>query len=72
MLNSLKPQILYLLKIAIALFPCLASMYLLFYFEKYEVWIPQTAHRDKITILVLIIGLLLSFLLYSRFDKRGK
>jgi len=47
-------------------------MYLLFWLGKHEVWLPETPHRDKITIMVLIVGLALSFLLYSTSDKKKK
>ncbi len=72
MISDLKAQTLSLLKIATALLPCLLSMYLLFYFEKYQVWVPQTPHRDKITILLLVAGLTLSFLAYSYLMKTKK
>ncbi len=60
------------LKIAIALTPWMASMYLLFWLGKAEVWMPETAHRDKITIAILIAGMGLSFLLQSYFSKQNK
>ena len=41
------------LKIAAALAPCILSMYLLYYLGKYEIWVPETPHRDKMTILIL-------------------
>jgi len=49
-----------------------ASMYLLFWLGKYEVWLPETAHRDKITIVILVAGMGLSFLLQSYFIKQNK
>ena len=72
MFSYLKKQTFYTLKIAIALLPCLIAMYLLFWLGKHEVWLPETPHRDKITILVLVVGLASSFLLWSTFDKRCK
>ncbi len=72
MLTYLKTQTVYALKVVIALAPCIASMYLLFWLGKHEVWLPETPHRDKITIVVLVMGLALSFLLYSTFDKHKK
>ena len=58
------------LKNAIAAGPWLLSMYALYYAEKYQLWIPETPHRDKITIIVLVLGLALSFLLKSYFNAR--
>ena len=60
------------LKIAAALAPCLLSMYLLYYLGKYEIWVPETAHRDKMTIVILIIGMAMSFFVRSYFVKRTK
>lgn len=68
--NQLKIQARNTFKLAIALSPWLFSMYLLYWLGKYEVWLPETAHRDKITIVVLIAGMGLSFLLQAHFSKR--
>ena len=72
MLNYLKIQFGYLSRVALALTPLLLSMYLLYWLGKYEIWVPETAHRDKITIAILIVGMVLSFLLQSYFDKSKK
>ena len=60
------------LKIAAALAPCILSMYLLYYLGKYEIWVPETPHRDKMTIVILIIGMAMSFFAQSYFVKRTK
>ena len=60
------------LRIAAALAPCILSMYLLYYLEKYEIWVPETPHRDKMTIVILIIGMAMSFFARSYFVKRTK
>ena len=60
------------LKIAAALAPCILSMYLLYCLGKYEIWIPETLHRDKMTIVILIIGMAISFFARSYFVKRTK
>ena len=60
------------LKIAAALAPCILSMYLLYYLGKYEIWVPETPHRDKMTIIILIIGMAMSFFARSYFVKRTK
>ena len=59
-------------KIAAALAPCILSMYLLYYLGKYEIWVPETPHRDKMTIIILIIGMAMSFFARSYFVKRTK
>lgn len=69
MLNFLKTKARYAIQIAIALTPWLISMYLLFWLGKNHVWVPETLHRDKITLVILVIGMGLSFLFKSYFDK---
>jgi len=58
------------IKTAIAAGPWILSMYALYYAEKHQIWIPETPHRDKITIVVLVLGLGLSFLLKSYFTAK--
>lgn len=60
------------LKNAIAAMPCLISMYFLYWLGKSEIWVPETAHRDKITIAIVAVGMILSFLIQSYFAKRAK
>ena len=60
------------LKIAAALAPCILSMYFLYYLGKYEIWVPETPHRDKMTILILILGMAMSFFARSYFVQRTK
>ena len=60
------------LKIAAALAPCILSMYFLYCLGKYEIWVPETPHRDKMTIVILIIGMAMSFFARSYFVKRTK
>ena len=60
------------LKIAAALAPYILSMYLLYCLGKYEIWVPETPHRDKMTIVILIIGMAISFFARSYFVKRTK
>ena len=60
------------LKIAAALAPCILSMYVLYYLGKYEIWVPETPHRDKMTILILILGMAMSFFARSYFVQRTK
>ena len=70
MLNSLKIQTRHVLEIAIAFTPWLISMYVLYWFEYGEIWTSETAHRGKISVAILVVGMGLSFLIQSHFAKR--
>jgi hypothetical protein len=70
MSSSLKSQSRYLLEVATAFAPWLVSMYILYWLEYGEIWAPDTAHRDKIAVLILATGMVLSFLVQSYFIKR--
>ena len=59
-----------MLKVAIAITPWLISMYVLYWLEYGEVWTTETAHRGKISVAILALGMGLSFLVQSRFAKR--
>lgn len=72
MSKDLKMQLIRMIKIMIALTPWLVSMYLLFWLGKHEVWIPETPHRDKITIAILVVGMASSFFVYSIFFKHKR
>jgi len=58
------------LKVAIAFTPWLISMYILYWLEYGEVWTTETAHRGKISVAILAVGMGFSFLVQSRFAKR--
>ncbi|NKB39435.1 MAG: hypothetical protein GKR93_20060 [Gammaproteobacteria bacterium] len=70
MTNSLKTKTRHVLEVAIAFAPWLVSMYLLYWLEYGKIWTVETAHRDKISIVILVIGMALSFLIHSYFAKR--
>ena len=72
MMPDLKNRVLFYLKAFLALAPLIGAMYALYYFGKYEVWIPETPHWDKITIAILVLGVSVSFLLYSRINPKKK
>jgi ABC-type molybdate transport system permease subunit len=72
MLNYLKKQITSLSRVILVFTPWVLSMYLLYSLGKYEIWVPETAHRDKITAAIILLGLVMSFLLQSYFDKNKK
>lgn len=69
--KTLKMRALKSIKIAFAFIPWIISMYALYYLEYGEVWTTQTAHRGKISVALLVIGMGLSFLVHSRFAKTG-
>jgi hypothetical protein len=70
MLNTLKTKTLYALEIAIAFTPWVISMYVLYWLDYGEIWTSDTAHRGKIAVAILAIGMGLSFLVQSYFTKR--
>ena len=70
MLSSLKIQTRYALEVAIAFTPWLISMYVLYWLEYGEIWTTETAHRGKIAVTILAVGMGLSFLVQSHFAKR--
>jgi len=59
-------------KAAIAFTPWLVSCYVLYWLQYGEVWTTETAHRGKTSVAILAIGMGLSFLVQSRFAKRGQ
>jgi len=71
-LNSLKTQTRYALEVAIAFTPWLISIYVLYWLEYGEIWTTETAHRGKTACLILALGMALSFLLKSYFNKRNR
>ncbi len=70
MLNSLKIRTRYALEVAIAFTPWLVSMYILYWLEYGEIWTTETAHRGKISVAILAVGMGLSLLVKSRFARR--
>ena len=67
MLKSLKNQTRRALKVVIAFTPWLISMYVLYWLGYGEIWSNETAHRGKISVAILAVGMGLSFLVHSRF-----
>jgi hypothetical protein len=70
--DSLKLRVRNVLKVAIAFTPWLISMYLLYWLEYGEIWTTESAHRGKISVATLAVGMGLSFLIQSRFAKRDQ
>ena len=58
--------------IILALLPWLVSMYVLYWFEHAAVWTPESPHRDKISLAILILGMGASFLVYSYLARRDR
>ena len=50
--------------------PWVLACFVLYWLEYAEVWTTATPHRGKTSVAILAIGMGLSFLLRSRFDKR--
>jgi hypothetical protein len=70
MLNSLKIRMRHALKVAIACTPWLISMYVYYWLDYSETWTSETAHRGKISVAILAVGMGLSFLVHSHFARR--
>ena len=57
----------------ISLTPWVLSMYLLYWLETTGTWTTETQHRDKMSLIILMTGMGISFFGYSYFNKgRGK
>jgi hypothetical protein len=67
---SSKPPLVHALKIAISFLPWVVSMYTLYWLQYGEIWTTETAHRGKISVVILAAGMGLSFLIHSRFARR--
>ena len=70
MLSALKTKTRYALEVAIAFTPWVISMYVLYWLDYAEIWTNETAHRGKIAVVILAIGMGSSFLVQSYFAKR--
>jgi len=58
------------LEVAIAFTPWLMSAYVLYWLQTGDVWSIETAHRGKISVAILALGMGLSFVAHSYFAKR--
>lgn len=70
--NALQSGVRRAVKIAVAMTPWILSMYTLYWLEHGEVWTTETAHRGKISVTILVIGMVSSFLIMSFFAARQK
>ena len=67
---SQRNQLHHTLEIGLAFAPWVTSMFLLYWLEYGQIWTTETAHRGKISVTILLIGMGLSFLVQSYFAKR--
>ena len=65
-------QLRHALEIGLAFAPWVASMFLLYWLEYGQIWTTETAHRGKISVAILLLGMGLSFLVRSYFAKRQR
>ena len=72
MLSALKTKTRYALEVAIAFTPWVISMYVLYWLDYSEIWTNETAHRGKIAVAILAVGMGCSFLVQSYFAKRNR
>ena len=70
MSGSLKNPMRRTLEIAIAFIPWVISMYTLYWLEYGEIWTTASAHRGKISVAILALGMGLSFLVQSRIARQ--
>ena len=60
------------LKIALCAVPWLAAMYLFYWLDSSGTWTVETAHRGKMSVIILGTGMLLSFVAWSVVSKNQK
>ena len=67
-----KTELRHATRVVIAFVPWVVSMYVLYWLENGEVWTTETAHRGKISVVILAVGMASSFLVRSHFAKSDK
>ena len=72
MSNSRKTKTRHALEVATAFAPWVVSMYVLYWLEYGEIWTTETAHRGKISVSILAIGMASSFLVHSLIARRNQ
>ena len=72
MSNSWKIKTRHALEVVIAFMPWVISTYVLYWLEYGEIWTTETAHRGKTAGAILAVGMGLSFLVKSYFNKRKR
>ena len=71
MLSALRTKTRYALEVAIAFTPWVISMYVLYWLDYGEIWTSETAHRGKLAVAILAVGMGCSFLVQSYLAKRN-
>ena len=56
----------------IVMMPWLVALYLHFWLAESEVWAPEQSYRGLMSVLLLALGMLISFLLHCRLKARRK
>jgi len=69
MSNSEAKSVGHIIKVVLTALPWVLSMYTLYWLEYGEIWTLETPHRGKISVTILLIGMGISFMLYSRLIK---
>lgn len=70
MLKTAKAASRQLLEILLAMTPWVLAMYTFYWLESSGTWTSDTAHRGKISVILLGSGMVASFLLATYFIKR--
>lgn len=60
------------LEIVATMTPWILAMYVLYWLDQGQTWSTETAHRGKMAVTILVIGMGLSFLIYSRLNSRKR
>jgi hypothetical protein len=56
----------------VVMLPWLVALYLHFWLAESEVWGPEQSYRGLMSVLLLALGMLISFLLHGRLKARRK
>ena len=70
MSRSSKTPTRYVFEVAVSLVPWLTAAFVLYWLQNNEIWTTDTAHRGKISVAILALGMGLSFLVKSHFVGR--
>ncbi len=60
------------IEIVATMTPWILAMYVLYWLEQGQIWSTETAHRGKMAVTILVIGMGLSFLIHSRLSSRKR
>lgn len=71
MLSDIKAKFAWLFRTIIVFTPWVVSIYF-FYWLDYQVWTIDTPHRGKLSVVLMSTGMLISFFLWTYFNKQKK